>query len=433
MGRTFLPHLSADARPLPLDLMSKTTDEQLAAAPRFRLSALLQAEAPPVEKAFRVERVTGMPAFEALAPEWEALDAMVRPRTPFTSPDWNWTWWKHNATNRFFVRDELFIHAVRDPQGRLVAVAPMMRTSRPAVGPLRARMLQFFGTDPNVTELRGLVCQAQDQDEVMKALTRHFIENRHDWDWIDWGAVRDTVEVAQWLKRSGAIGRHRRLSSFHIPLPATWDELKARLSRNMKEALRKCYNSPRRAGHTFTFRVVQSPQEVPPALATFFRLHATRAGLTDGVQHGDVFSSDQDRAFLEEYVQVKASRGGVRIFQLEIRGQVVASRVGFLLGDQLYLYYSGYDVAWGQYSVMTTLVAEAIKWAIEQRLTTVNLSTGRDLSKTRWSPEEVVFTSAVQLSPTRRAHLVFHTYHDILRLRRESQFGKLLSVVSRDR
>ena len=66
-----------------------------------------------------------------------------------------------------------------------------------------------------------------------------------------------------------------------------------------------------------------------------------------------------------------------------------------------------------------------------QRLATVNLSTGRDPSKLRWNPEEVVFTSAVQLSPTRRARMVFHTYHDVLRLRRESQFGKLLGVASR--
>jgi CelD/BcsL family acetyltransferase involved in cellulose biosynthesis len=419
-----------ESRPSQVIPTTRLTGERLSAE-RPRLSALLRAEAPPPEEALRIERVTTPDGFDALLPEWEELEAHIHPRLPFTSPAWNRIWWKHNAADRIFVRDELFMHVVRDPDGGLVAIAPMMRTSRPAVGPFRARMLQFFGTDPNVTEMRGLVCRPQDQDEVMKALTRNFIDNRDDWDWIDWGGVRDTDGVARWLRRSGAIGRDRRIPVFHVPLPATWDELKARLSRNMKEALRKCYNSLKRAGHEFVFRVVEHPQDVPAALQTFFRLHASRHAAADTVAHNDVFASDHDRAFLEEYALHMAERGALRIFQLDIGGQVVATRVGFLLGEELYLYYSGYDVAWGQYSVMTTVVAEAIKWAIDQRLRTANLSTGRDQSKLRWSPEEVVYTSAVQLSPTRRSKMVFHAYHDVLRLRRESQFGKLLAMATR--
>jgi CelD/BcsL family acetyltransferase involved in cellulose biosynthesis len=400
-------------------------------AEQMRLSVLLRAEAPSPEEALRVERVTTADAFAALAPEWEALEATIHPRTPFTSPAWNQLWWKHNAADRFFVKDELFTHIVRDPTGALIAVAPMMRTSRPAAGPFKARMLQFFGTDPNVTEMRGLVCRPADQDEVMKALTRNFIDNRDDWDWIDWGGVRDTEDVTRWLKRSGAIGRDRRIPIFHLSMPATWEELKTGLSRNMKEALRKCYNSLKRAGHEFTFRVVSQPADVAAALETFFTLHASRGAVTDGVPHNNVFASDHDRAFIGEYAQLMAERNALRIFQLVIADKVVATRIGFLLGSELYLYYSGYDVDWGQFSVMTTVVAESIKWAIEQRLTTVNLSTGRDPSKLRWNPQEVVYTSAVQLSPTRRAKVVFRTYHDVLRLKRESQFGKLLGVVTR--
>jgi len=39
-----------------------------------------------------------------------------------------------------------------------------------------------------------------------------------------------------------------------------------------------------------------------------------------------------------------------------------------------------------KYSVMTTTVAEAIKYAIANGLNTVNLSPGADVSKTRWGP-----------------------------------------------
>ena len=55
-------------------------------------------------------------------------------------------------------------------------------------------------------------------------------------------------------------------------------------------------------------------------------------------------------------------------FQLKVGEQIVALRIGFAVGTSLYLYYSGFDDAWARYSVMTTTVAEAIKYAIAQRL-----------------------------------------------------------------
>jgi CelD/BcsL family acetyltransferase involved in cellulose biosynthesis len=100
----------------------------------------------------------------------------------------------------------------------------------------------------------------------------------------------------------------------------------------------------------------------------------------------------------------------VRVFQLEIAGQVVASRIGFIVSGSLYLYYSGFDPEWSKYSVMTTAVAEAIKYAIEQGLKTVNLSPGNDISKTRWGPRAVPALTAYEHSGRVRSRLVRHAY-----------------------
>jgi len=81
------------------------------------------------------------------------------------------------------------------------------------------------------------------------------------------------------------------------------------------------------------------------------------------------------------------------------------------VGDALYLYYSGYDPAFGDYSVMTTTVAEAIKYAIEHGFRRVNLSTGSDVSKTRWNPVARVTRAALLRSPSPGAQL----RHDVYR------------------
>src|SRR5882757_11553679 len=86
-----------------------------------------------------VERLTCSEAFNELRPEWELLDARLWPRTPFSSPLWNQLWWKHFGTQGFTQKHEFFLHTLRDSEGQLVAVAPLMLTRRPSFGPLRIR------------------------------------------------------------------------------------------------------------------------------------------------------------------------------------------------------------------------------------------------------------------------------------------------------
>jgi CelD/BcsL family acetyltransferase involved in cellulose biosynthesis len=88
----------------------------------------------------------------------------------------------------------------------------------------------------------------------------------------------------------------------------------------------------------------------------------------------------------------------------------VAARIGFVVGNSLYLYYSGFDPAWGKYGVMTTALAESIKHAIAEGLATVNLSTGTDVSKTRWGPRTVSFGEAVQVARSLKSQLAYSVY-----------------------
>lgn len=369
-----------------------------------------------------IHRLPNPAALLALTAEWDALDAALSPRLPFTSSLWNTLWWQHFREDQAMVRDEFYAHAVRDGTGALIAVVPLMLTHRPALGPLRMRTLQFFGLDPNLTETRCMACRPEHQDAVLAALVRHFKDRGRDWDWLCWTGLRHAgPEGSLPAPVAGQARWTRDVPDYFLPLPATWEELKASLPRNIKESLRKCYNSLKRDGHAASFAVVSRPEDVPAAMARFFELHAARAQDSQSVARPDRFTTLQARGFLLDYARHMAERGQLRIFQLAIAGTVVATRVGFVLGRELYLYYSGYAAEdWGQYSVMTTVVAETLKWAIAEGFAVVNLSTGTDVSKTRWRPDSVTFSEAVQLSPTRRGRLAYQALDG---LRRHSRPG----------
>jgi len=381
---------------------------------------------------FKAERV-GESALEGpLLVEWGALHELISPNMPFTSASWNALWWKHHRSDHLLRRDELCLILVRDARNDLIAVAPMMSTRQPSIGPLRLHTLRFFGTDPNVTELRGLVCAPENEVAAIEAVLKFLKHEYPHADWIEWGALRQE----NWQKAAGKLSEGswssiRETDGYHLELPATWEALRSSLSRNIKESIRHCYNSLKRDGLTPELRVIQSAEDTPAALETFFRLHAMRSFATNTIPHADVFRKENERAFISEYARVLARRGELRVFQLLISGKVVASRIGFQNNDQIYLYYSGYDPSWSKYSVMTTLVVEAIKWSIEQRLATVHLSTGSDVSKLRWGPVQTRYVALTEVRRGWRARLLFSIYQQAQGLLRRAEKVRLSSGTSR--
>jgi CelD/BcsL family acetyltransferase involved in cellulose biosynthesis/glycosyltransferase involved in cell wall biosynthesis len=349
----------------------------------------------------------------ALEDEWRDLVREAALTLPFRTFEWNVAWWNAFSEDRLSMRDDLAVRVLRDAEtGKLIAIAPLALTTRPARGPFQARILQAFGADPNITEIRGLVCAECDEARVIRALWAHLLERAREWDWIVWSGLRSGSDAARQVRAQGAVMWAAETPSYVLELPATFGEFRAGLPHNVKESLRRCYNSLRRDGHTFELVVLRTWEHIEPALEVFRSLHAARAARTDTVQHQDVFCSAAARTFLRDACRRLAQRDALRVFALRIGGRTVAIRIGIATGDSLYLYYSGYDVQWARYSVMTTCTAEAIRWTIEAGYRSVNLSTGRDESKTRWRPAETVHVDMLQLAPWRRA-AVIHRLHEV--------------------
>jgi CelD/BcsL family acetyltransferase involved in cellulose biosynthesis len=203
-------------------------------------------------------------------------------------------------------------------------------------------------------------------------------------------------------------------------LPASWEAMLARVTAKMRRNMRTRADALKRDGFQSALTVVDGSDDIQAAIDRFLALHAARSTAADMIHHPRRFAKSRERAFLVEYLHRMAERGQLRIFELEINGTVVATRLAFLIGTQLYLFYSGYDPEWRKYGIMTFLVAEIIKWAIDHRLTCVNLSFGNDQSKLRWKPTEIIYRDCMQMAPTARGKFVFkgfQAYEGLSRLR----------------
>lgn len=383
-----------------------------------------------------VEEASTFEEVRALTPEWEALASQMQPALPFHHPWWQMRWFEVFAQDRMAIRDSLRVYSLRRTSGALVAVAPMMITERPSRGPLRVRVLQFLGADPNITELRGVLCAPSDERDVYRTLLGELRRTSESWDQVRWNGLRQGGEGEALVLAESGTEAGVTTPDYLLDLPGSWEEFRAGLSRNIKESLRKCANAPKRDQLAFELRVVTEPQEVIGSLDHFFALHAARSEATMSVHHNDAFHGADARQFFRAVALAQCAAGAFRVYEVRCAGKVIASRVAFVLGEAMYLYYSGYDPAYAKYSVMTTCTAFALRHAIEGGLQTVNLSSGNDVSKTRWSPREVLFREAVWTSPTprgqlaRRANSLFEMARGNNSLR-GSALGRLFSLGAR--
>jgi len=352
-----------------------------------------------------VDTIRSVAGIAALRADYDRLSRVASNTLPFALHEWHVAWCEHFLNCNPRIREEALFYVVRNLERECVAIVPFVICKR-RLGPLKIVSVNFLGADPAITEIRAPLIEPGYEE-----ITAHAMQDRlakeGAWDWVDWTDISDafanSLDTQQLHWQPG-------LSAYVLDLPSTWPEFRSGLKRNIRESLRHCYNSLKRDGHRFECIVIDRPEDIGDALDELLRLHVMRANYRISVVHPDRFSSKVSRDFLYSVCRQLAARGAVRIFQLRIDSKIVATRIGFVVNDSLYLYYSGFDPQWARYSVMTTTVAEAIKYAIAQGLATVNLSPTKDISKTRWGPREVTYRSAYQQGARLHSGLAHRAY-----------------------
>src|SRR6516225_4715664 len=352
------------------------------------------------------EIVTDIEGIGALARDYERLYQVTGNTLPFATQEWHLAWCEHLLNRGPRAPQEPLFCVLRNVQGECVAIVPLILTRR-QLGPLRVAALGLVGADPALTEIRNPLIEPGYERATVRALHER-LASVPGWDWIQWSGVN--APLAQALALEAAPQWYQTLDDYVLDLPADWSSFRATLGRNVRESLRHCYNSLRRAGHEFEFVVARDRVEVRWALYRFLHLHTLRANMPWGPPHPDRFRARSARSFLYEACDRLAASDAVRVFQLRIADEVVASRIGFVTGGTLYLYYSGFDPAWARYSVMTTTIAEAMHYAIANGLRSVNLSLTAEQSKLRWHPRRIDYYSALVRRDSVRSRLAYGAY-----------------------
>lgn len=351
----------------------------------------------PLGAELRASCLEGVDAFFGLESDWRDLARRARTGIPFLSWEWVSEW------ARLFWDDQL-ITVVVHHGSRPVAIAPFCRgPSLPAPG-VRSENLQLLGPrwGWNLLEMGSLLIDQAHASDALAA-TVEYLWQRTEWDWIEVMAFGDDIDAWQQALRRARVNVRTSVESVsEVPvmrLDESWEALRSRLRRNVKESIRRSYNAPRRDGVEYSYREHRTVTGLEAVLDDFFRLHRARAEASSGPSHADHFVRPSAQLFLRRVSRRMAEAGLLSISVCEARGSAVAVHVNFEMDGWLYLYYSGFDPGWSHYSVMTYTKTRAIKSAIDRHLESVNFSPGVDQAKRRWD---------VTMMPMQRFSIVLH-------------------------
>lgn len=323
--------------------------------------------------AAKVEVYGAPEGFSRLADEWRALMESSPHAHPFYDPAWHQCWWKHLGSG------QLYLCAVRQPGGALMAIAPMMVRDD--------GVLRFTG-GLDLTDYLDIIAEGDDYGAAWSVLMAHF----EGPDGPDWGemvlhSVPENSPTRKWFAREDGRARitKARITKEEVcpvlTLPDSWDDYTGMLSnRDERELRRKIRKAHMEAGLEFTHTLNEA--QLGPDMEDFIRLHALSQS-----EKAD-FWNESRGAFFKEMAVEMLRLGRLDLSMMRVDGYAVSANFALDYRDRIYLYNSGFDPEERELSAGLVLLAHNIEEAIQAGRATFDFLSGDEAYKYQFGAQD---------------------------------------------
>ena len=293
---------------------------------------------------------------------WETL--ALASGNVFATWEWASLWLKH------FGRDGRLVAVLwRTADGEPLVLLPLHITRR---GPVR--LARFVGHGPG-DEL-GPICAPQNRSVAAAALRATLDEVDARWDIF----VGERLPASpEWTRRAGTMAVRQEASPVLSLRGRSWEDILAGHSGNFRQQARRRERKLARA-HELRFRLSNTPEAVVADLDTVIRLHDARWDA-----EGSGAFSGARRGFHFDWAATALARGWLRLWLLELDGDVVAGWYGFRFAERESYYQSGRDPQRRAGSVGFVLLVHTIREAAGDGMLEYRFLRGGEAYKDRFA------------------------------------------------
>src|SRR5262245_41776088 len=296
----------------------------------------------------------------SLAEEWDRLLDASDQRVYFLR--WNWIklWWETYRPQG----GRLYIISCRDSLGELVGLAPFYLRQRRTAGIPHVREIGFLGTGVFVqtSEYLDLIARIGYEDLVARSVVERLMA-REDWDSLWLNEIPASSKILPHLQRE--LGEKAHVApcnrSRYIDTTVDWDSFLSSLSKSTRYGVvgktRKLFEL-----HDCRFRRIETQEDLEPALDSMIRLHQAR--LQSKGEAGS-FVLDGFESLIRRAASMGLAEGRMRVWTLEIDGQIAAARLAFGDNRVVHAFQGGFDPAFAKHSLGTIMVGLCVRDCIE--------------------------------------------------------------------
>lgn len=323
------------------------------------------------------------PVAGAAAAAWERLRVQAPTDTPFLTPEWLETWWRHLGPTR---RQRPSILAVAT-DSELVLLGALHRAAVGSTGLVALRPLGL-GVSDYLDLLLPL--EPDRRERCLARLLDGLLARSGGWDVIDLPnlpAASPTVEALDRLARARGLPS-AVLDGYRCPyiaLTGSWAELLSSRPGRFRYNLRSRLKRLRALGDV-VFRTIDRGEGLGEGLAELTRLHARRWA----DQHtGTIFSSSpRGRAFYAEACRRYAARELLDLTLIEVDGRAIAGSLSFVDRGVWYYYLPAWEPSMAAYAPGSILLAHLIERAYDLGLHRFDFMLGDEPYKTQWADHQ---------------------------------------------
>jgi CelD/BcsL family acetyltransferase involved in cellulose biosynthesis len=351
-----------------------------------------------------VTAMTSLAEVRAFTPEWAKFAESAGARNPFVHPDWMMPWAERSVRSD----EQIWVLAARR-NGQLAGIAPFYRRSW---GSGLAHSMQPWGTGrySDLIELPQFLLDQGQLRKVARALVSRLCADAKLWDWA-FVPLEDSLWFdPDWLPEGGSIIVLDKTVRASVVRPIDTSSPPV-MKRNVRESVRRAHNRLDRAypGRWFISRAT-SRSDIVDAFPDLLSLHKARSRVAGKERHADLLKHESSSSLLLAVLAASADRGGACIYRLLVDDHAMAALLVLRTAECSYFLLSGMSEPSWEYSPVTLLQGCAIDDAIKLDHQQVNLSTGPDTAKMRWS-EHISVHPEFALVPNRPLSLAkFGTY-----------------------
>lgn len=286
---------------------------------------------------YQVKVVRDTAGLAALEDAWTQLLNRSQASTIFSSFPWIMAWWR-----AFGHSNRLYTLVITDPTSdQITGIAPLMLRRAGAL-----RKLEYIGT--GLSDTGDFVLDANCAEPISRAIFAYLRAHNTDWDILDLDETPAYSPLATLLEEEAPEGLRvislPRTDCPYIALPATWEEYTRTLHRKSRQHLESFARRVVDETGAF-FRLVTQEEDAIPAVDRFYRLHMARWASKDDALNPE-HRSPAFLPFLEDVCKRSAAHGLLRLCELCVGDDVIASWISFQVNGRWNGYMTGFDPTW---------------------------------------------------------------------------------------